>query len=299
MKTKNKISFALIIILGTAIILTSNCKKPEAIVDVPIYSNTIPVLTTSGVTSIGLFSATCGGNITSSGASSVIARGVCWSTSQSFTIDNCLGETTDGADVGSFISSLTGLTGNTTYYVRAYATNSSGTGYGDLKSLKTITTTFGIGYFYKGGIIFYLDGTNQHGLIAAPQDQSSSAEWGCSGTRIGCISTDIGTGQANTTMIINGCSTTYIAARICYNLVLNGYDDWFLPSKDELNQMYLQKNSIGGLTISGENVWYWSSSECSDQGGDGYAWLESFIAGDQHLGDPKNLARNVRAVRAF
>ncbi|MCX6830447.1 MAG: hypothetical protein NT002_14365, partial [candidate division Zixibacteria bacterium] len=87
-----------------------------------------PVLTTAAVSAITETTAQCGGTITSDGRASVTARGVCWSTNATPAVaDN---KTIDGAGIGSFISSIAGLTGNTPYYVRAYATNSVGTGYG-------------------------------------------------------------------------------------------------------------------------------------------------------------------------
>ena len=93
----------------------------------------LPVVTTNAVSNITLdnttINATCGGNVTDMGASNVIARGVCWSTSQNPTVSGS--HTTDGSGLGSFTSSITGLTANTTYYVRAYATNSSSTAYGN------------------------------------------------------------------------------------------------------------------------------------------------------------------------
>ncbi len=88
----------------------------------------IPSLTTQPISDITLNTATTGGVITSDGGSTVTARGVCWSTSQNPTTDN--GKTTDGAGTGSYTNNLSGLTANTTYYVRAYATNSVGTAYG-------------------------------------------------------------------------------------------------------------------------------------------------------------------------
>jgi len=88
----------------------------------------IPIVTTNDVTDITSTSATCGGNVTSDGGASVTAYGVCWNTSLRPTIDDS--KTNDGSGTGSFTSSLTGLTANTTYYVRAYATNSEGTDYG-------------------------------------------------------------------------------------------------------------------------------------------------------------------------
>ena len=79
-----------------------------------------------------------------------------------------------------------------------------------------------IGDTHQGGIVFYLDG-NGGGLIAAPSDQSS-ATWGCDGQSIGGTSSAVGTGAANTTAIVSGCSETAIAARICADLTLGEYD---------------------------------------------------------------------------
>ena len=97
---------------------------------------TVPTVTTNTVTNITQTTATCGGNVTNSGGANVTARGVCWSTSQNPTVSG--NHTTDGSGTGSFTSSLTNLTPNTTYYVRAYATNSQGTAYG---TQRTFTTT--------------------------------------------------------------------------------------------------------------------------------------------------------------
>lgn len=98
-------------------------------------SATTPTVTTSTPSNITDNSATCGGNVTSDGGATVTARGVCWSTSQNPTISGS--HTTDGSGTGSFTSSITGLAENTTYYVRAYATNSEGTSYGSQKSFTT------------------------------------------------------------------------------------------------------------------------------------------------------------------
>lgn len=96
---------------------------------------TLPSLTTAGISSISSNSAVSGGTISSDGGASVTARGVCWSTSQNPTISNA--HTTDGTGTGTFTSNITGLNASTTYYVRAYATNSAGTAYGDQKSFTT------------------------------------------------------------------------------------------------------------------------------------------------------------------
>ncbi len=129
----NKLGVPIIFALAT-IALLSTCKKDD-----DTNSNgkqNIPELTTVEATAITQTTARSGGNIIDDGGASVTARGVCWSTNQNpTTSDN---KTEDGTGVGSFTSSLSGLELNTTYYVRAYATNSEGTAYGNAVSFKTL-----------------------------------------------------------------------------------------------------------------------------------------------------------------
>jgi uncharacterized protein (TIGR02145 family) len=106
------------------IILTLSCKKEK-----------VPILTTSEIIDITYTTATCGGIISDEGSGVVIARGVCWSTGIRPTIDDFV--TSDGSGAGSFISNMDGLNEATTYYVRAYATNNAGTGYGNELSFTT------------------------------------------------------------------------------------------------------------------------------------------------------------------
>lgn len=121
--------------------------------DISVQNGT-PVVSTAAVTSITATGASSGGNVTSSGLSSVTARGVCWSTSAGPTIAES--HTTDGSGIGSFTSVLTGLLSNTTYYVRAYATNSYGTAYGSdvqfttLAGNKTVNLTVLLEGLYSG-----------------------------------------------------------------------------------------------------------------------------------------------------
>ena len=154
-----------------------------------------------------------------------------------------------------------------------------------------------IGDTYQGGIIFYLDGSGG-GLIAAPSDQSSG-EWGCFGDAItGAEGTAIGTGNQNTIDIEAGCTTTGTAADICANLTLDGYSDWFLPSKDELNLMYdnIGQGNVLGLGNVGNfgSVFYWSSTESDNNN----AWVQHFSNGYQGSRF-KDYPYDVRAVRAF
>ena len=96
----------------------------------------MPTVTTGNVTNIGTTTATCGGNVTGDGGAAVTARGVCWSTTQNPTTTNS--KTSNGTGVGAYSSNLTGLSPNTTYYVKAYATNSKGTAYGEQKTFTTL-----------------------------------------------------------------------------------------------------------------------------------------------------------------
>jgi len=133
---KRTLMALLIIILAFLLLLTVDCSKNN-----PTTSalSVAPTLTTASVSQITQTTIQCGGTITSDGGASIIARGVCWSTNPIPTVaDN---KTTDGAEIGSFTSSIIGLTASTTYYVRAYATNSAGTGYGNEVSFTTLSST--------------------------------------------------------------------------------------------------------------------------------------------------------------
>lgn len=253
---------------------------------------TPPIVTTKAINSITRNTAKSGGNISSDGGAQVTAKGVCWSINQLPTIlDN---KTINGTGTGSFNSNMIGLNEHTTYYVRAYATNSSGTAYGNQMSFTT--KTYDLGQNYDGGIIFYIDGTGLHGLMCAPTDQGF-AVWGCPYSDItGATGTSIGTGESNTIYIVNNCGTG-IAADYCYSLVSGNHSDWFLPSKNELNLMYsnLKCNGIG--SFSGHRYWsstqvncYPSTTRC--------AWGQNFTDGVQSESWRTN-SSPVRAVRAF
>jgi len=121
--------FLLVLICSMAFTACNPIVKPEL----------LPVLTTTEVSAIAQTTATSGGNITSDAGSSVTVRGVCWSTKVSPTVADS--KTTDGGGIGSFTSSITGLTEGTTYYVRAYATTSTGTGYGGAYQITTIVAS--------------------------------------------------------------------------------------------------------------------------------------------------------------
>jgi uncharacterized protein (TIGR02145 family) len=108
--------------------ISNSCKKEDT-----------PSVTTTDVSSLGQTSASCGGTITSEGGSTVLSRGVCWGTNATPKITDS--KTTDGAGAGSFTSAITGLSAGTKYFVRAYATNGKGTGYGMAMSFTTLPAT--------------------------------------------------------------------------------------------------------------------------------------------------------------
>jgi hypothetical protein len=183
---------------------------------------------------------------------------------------------------------VTDLIAGTTYHYRIVATNDQGTKYGDDR---TFTSEYVLGDHMNGGYIFYVDETGEHGLVCASADQNLSALWGnC--TPEGAAGKAVGTGSKNTTDIILGCHSEGIAARLCYDLELDGYNDWFLPSIDELFLMYenLHEKGSGGF----EDSYYWSSTQ--DRHG---AWVVSFFYGSKSNHSRIENAIRTRAVRAF
>jgi hypothetical protein len=152
-----------------------------------------------------------------------------------------------------------------------------------------------LGEHFGGGIIFYLNSSGKHGLIAAPGDLDEPSSWSRKDTLNNAKNTALGAGAGNSYRIVKTQGfpeyeeDTY-AALECMEFMLNGYQDWYLPSKDELNELYQQKDIIGGFRPYS----YWSSSERDASN----AWFQNFSNGKQHL-QLKTAGYALRPVRRF
>ena len=208
----------------------------------------VPTLTTTSASSISLTGASTGGNISSDGGTTITSRGVCWSTSSNPTVnDNKL---VNGNGTGSFTINLTGLNGSTTYYLRAYATNAVGTGYGPQISFTTSSLTTGvsylggkIAYIFQAGDAGYVAGQT-HGFIIMNHTMGMLAKF-ADGSGYVNTSMNFGTGMNNTRLLYNYVTTGLNAAKYIYNVMYDGYNDWYIPSYSEWNKISLGWSSLG------------------------------------------------------
>jgi hypothetical protein len=176
------------------------------------------------------------------------------------------------------------------------------TSFGQIKS-QIKSSLFKIGQNYGGGVIFYLDTTHQHGLIAALNDLPGLYKWGCDTTIPGANQRGVGAGKINTQNMVAGCGKeSCIAAFTCMTLNINGYTGWYIPDTDELNLMYLQRAVVPGTSYVMNTVSnYWSSFQSTFVYHNGpllEAWAQSFGAGNQ-FSTYKREWYKVRPIRAF
>ncbi len=188
---------------------------------------------------------------------------------------------------------ITGISLGTTTVSYAVS-NTCGTA---IETKLIVVRPLSVGDNYGGGIVAYISesgdpgyvASETHGLIVAPSDQSTGIQWGCYGTFIGGTSHAVGSGAANTAIVSSACGAG-TAARLCADLVLNGYSDWYLPSRFELQKLYINRGYIGGFSTSN----YWSSSETIGN------YTVTFHLSLGYASDNlKNSTFYVRAVRTF
>lgn len=249
-KKTNNLIFPLLL-MGVFLIFASSCKKG------------IPVLSTTAITDITQTTAKSGGNITSDGGATVTVRGVCWSTSQTPTISD--NKTTDGTGAGNFVSSISGLTANTTYYVRAYATNSNGTAYGSAMSFTTQEGSSGStftdprdGKVYQTVVIgnqvwmaenlAYLPSVN---MVADGSDDAAGSYYYV----YGYDGTNVADAKATDNYATYGVLYNWTAA-------MNACPDgWHLPSDAEWTELtdYLGGTSVAGGKLKETGTTHWNT----------------------------------------
>jgi len=205
-----------------------------------------------------------------------------------------VGTITSGVWSGTAVAVEKGGTGLTAAGTSGQVLTSTGSG------TLTWSGTHFIGESYGGGKVFYVYDNGKHGLIAATSNQNSSGiRWhGGTNTNTRARGDGVGAGLKNTAIIIasqGAVDGNAFAATICneYSVTVDGvtYGDWYLPSKHELNLLYLQKSVFG---VFGNNSYYWSSSENDSS----TAWVQDFGDGSQ-AALTKNFGLLVRAIRAF
>lgn len=284
---KNQFTQVLVIL---SLILTS-CSKKDSSTNNTLIST--PVVTTAYATNITQTTAVCGGEVTYDGGATVTARGVCWNSTGYPTLSNS--KVSSGSGTGSFSATMTGLTASTLYHVRAYATNSKGTQYGN-------DVTFTTDALPCAGSVTDIDGNVYCTVTIGTQTwmtQNLTVTHYRNGDPIVPYSTvadwSLTTSGRQFTFNINTYGTYYnwYAVNDSRNIAPTG---WHVASKDEWNTLYL---SLGGsaavaqMLKMGGSAWYGGGSNSSGfsalpggfldnylnitgQGTDGYWWTSSF-----------------------
>jgi uncharacterized protein (TIGR02145 family) len=195
----------------------------------PIWINSIPMITTNTISGITTNSSSSGGNITSDGGATVSARGVVWSTSSSPTVSLST-KTIDGTGKGSFSSAIIGLSPNTTYYVRSYATNSVGTVYGNEITFTTNQVVIVPALVTTAVSSITTNSSSSGGNITSDGGATVSARgvvWSASSSPTVSLSTKTidGTGIGSFSSAITGLlpNTTYYVRSYATNSVGTGY----------------------------------------------------------------------------
>jgi len=216
-----------------------------------------------------------------------VTRGFCWSKNPNPTLDDFYD--TILVDGSNTMILNTNIKDHDTYYVRAYFRNKKQLTYSSNQLKINIFNKHFVGENFGGGIIFYMDTKQIHGMVVCENDLGTF-KFGCNQTPNPNNKTHLGAGQLNTEDFTKVCKDSLTAMNICQNLILNSYNDWFLPSKDELNLLYENK-----LLAKMGGKFYWSSSQVTST----TSWVQDFFTGQQSsvLLNTNNFI--VRAIRQF
>mgnify|MGYP001061020495 CR=1 FL=1 len=249
---------------------------------------------TNTASAIGPTSAPITGEVVNDGGTTITQRGFVLSTQPGPDMNDSIIHM--GMGLGIFDTVLANLQIGQTYYYRSFAVNSAGTILGNIESFQTLSS-YPLGSTGPaGGFIFYDKGSYSNGwryMEAAPSDVSTGTTWGCSGTLIpGSQPSAVGSGPQNTQDITTTCTSVNIAAALCVNYSLNGYSDWFLPSRMELQEMYTNLNA-GAASFNTLST-YWSSTENNNISAQGVSWASGNV-----IYNNKNSNYRVRPARRF
>lgn len=221
---------------------------------------TTPTVTTNTVSDVTNTTATCGGNVTADGGATVTARGVCWNTSPNPNLSSNLGFTNNGGGTGNFISSITGLSAGTTFYVKAYATNSAGTAYGEQRTFTTNSSS----EFTCGNTVTDQD-NNVYNTV-----QIGDQCWMKENLRTTKLNNGVSIPLAqDSTAWLSSASAAYCYSNInSYGCLYNFYavaggqlcpTGWHVPTYDEVHtSLYntLEGTSVGGkMKTTGTTYW--------------------------------------------
>jgi hypothetical protein len=249
MKNLYAISKLTMPVIILCILLVSSCKKEEDNSSQPATAN-VPTLSTLPITEISDKSVKVGVTISDNGGATITERGVCYSTLPNPNINNSIEKS--GTGVGSFEVTIQGLDRGKKYYVRAYAKNNAGVGYGNELEF----TTLNLESLQVNGYTLYIHPTN-----------SGNIAWGKDNETTGAFNQN--DGRANTD-IISQLIGNY-AAKVCDNLVSEGFSDWYLPAKTEMEAI---KQNASNLSTVPSGA-YWTSTEATAK----TAFWVTFVSG--------------------
>ena len=173
---------------------------------------------------------------------------------------------------------------------------------GTLVLMQPATATYSVGDFAHGGVVFWVTPSGDHGRVASLYNITEILWSNISSVEIGGSAQSDKNGAGNSVAIVTQSGHTASASQQCLELAFAGYDDWYLPAKNELNQMYINKAVIDSTSAANggeamESVGYWSSTEQETDASE--AWNQSFFGAGTQQSDSKSAPFHARAIRAF